>query len=101
MMGLEQLARLVAVYLCCISSSTSPTSVDANHGTNTSSIVRDVEAILRAKLGDYEFLKTIVEAMDYTTGGVMQHSPSSVKLKATSFLEAVLSTTAHLVKCCE
>lgn len=100
-MGLEQLARLVAVYLCCISSSTSPTSMDANHWTNTSSIVRDVEAILCAKLGDYEFLKTIVEAMDYTTGGVMQHSPSSVKLNATSFLEAVLSTTAHLVKCCE
>ncbi|KAL3759711.1 hypothetical protein ACHAWU_010280 [Discostella pseudostelligera] len=100
MMGLEQLARLLAVYLCCISSSTSPTSMDANHGANASSIVRDVEAILRAKLGDVEFLKSIVKEMD-SSEWVGQHSPSSVKKKAASFLEAVLSTTAHLVKCCE
>ena len=99
-MGLEQLARLLAVYLCCISSSTSPTSMDANHGANASSIVRDVEAILRAKLGDVEFLKSIVKEMD-SSELVGQHSPSSVKKKAASFLEAVLSTTAHLVKCCE
>lgn len=95
--GLEQLARLLAVFLCCLSS-TSSSPTDAND-VQSISIVEEVESILRAKLDDNELMKTIVDdIMDSSNG---RHSPSVLKRKAMSFLQAVFSTTSHLVKCCE
>jgi hypothetical protein len=97
MSGLEQLARLLAVFLCCLSS-TSASPPNANE-VQSISIVKDVESILRAKLDDNEFMKMIVDdTMDSAKG---RHCPSVLKRKAMSFLQAVFSSTSHLVKCCE
>lgn len=94
MTGLEQLSRLLAVFLC------SSTSMNENQ-TKSTAIVEDAEATLRVKLDDDEFITSIVNVIGETHGTAGRHSPSSVKRKAKSFLEAILSTTAHLVKCCE
>ena len=99
MLGLEQLSRLLAIFLCFLTS-TSSFSVDEN-GTKSSSAVGDVEATLRAKLDDDEFITSIVNILDSTDGKIGRHAPSSVKRRAKTFLEAVFSTTAHLIKCCE
>ncbi len=99
MLGFEQLSRLLAVFLCCLAT-TSSFSMDEN-GTKSSSAVGDIDATLRAKLDDDEFMTSMVNVLDSTDGRIGRHSPSSVKRKAKTFLEAVFSTAAHIIQCCE
>ena len=91
--GLEQLARLLAVYTSCISSKAS-TNESANLlkdesnnttviNTKSESTVKDSEGRLRAKLDNKELLESI---------------PGSTSARANSFLNAVLCATAHLIE---
>jgi len=90
--GLEQLARLLAVYTSCISSKASMNESanllkDGNNTTVTNtkskSTVKDSEGRLRAKLDNKELLESI---------------PGSTSARANSFFNAVLCATAHLVE---
>jgi len=90
--GLEQLARLLAVYTSCISSKASMNESanllkDGNNttvmNTKSKSTVKDLEGRLRVKLDGKELLESI---------------PNSTSARANSFLNAVLCATAHLIE---
>jgi hypothetical protein len=77
-----------------------------------SSVVRELDIDLRAKLEDDGFMRTIVVERG---GGVgmgdlratekmvqqQHHSMTLARRRAISFLDAMLSATAHLLKCCD
>ena len=91
--GLEQLARLLAVFSSCISTKTSMNESanllkDGNNNTTVMNIkskstVKDLEGRLRIKLDEEELIESI---------------PGSTSARANSFFNAVLSATAHLVE---
>ena len=128
LVGLDQLSRLLAVYACCCASASSSatTATATSSWTVTasttsaaaSSTVRDIEIGLRSKLDDGKLVRRVIvaERTAKVRGGIggggdlrdpdlraQQRQPSAalVKRRAMSFMDAVLSTTAHLVKCCE
>ena len=92
MKGLEQLARLLAVYTCCMY----PTSIATTSGRST---VKELEGRLVAKLNDEEFMARVddMSKVGSSIDSTVEHDSMSLK-KAKSFLEAVLCATAHLVK---
>jgi hypothetical protein len=99
MPGLEQLARLLAVYACCVSAAATP--ADAGHAATGKSgaprrrTVRDLEERLRAGV-----LRTVRAENGH--GARKKEAPQRQgerSSQATSFLEAVLAATAHLVTC--
>ncbi|KAL3776487.1 hypothetical protein ACHAW5_005405 [Stephanodiscus triporus] len=114
LVGLEQLSRLLAVFACCCTSASSTTTAAATStSVNAVSIVRDLEIGLRAKLEDDKLVRTIMAdsiadergggggGADLRTEKRVQRKYHLVKSRAMSFMDAVLSATAHLVKCCE
>ena len=127
LVGLDQLSRLLAVYACCCASASSATTATATSSWNVtasttsvtaSSTVRDLEIGLRSKLDDDKLVRRaiVAERTAKVRGGIggggnlrdpelraQQRQPLTalVKRRAMSFMDAVLSTTAHLVKCCE
>jgi len=106
MMGLEQLARLLSVYSCCISATMTSADFDdalvGNNITPSRTTMKDLEGRLHAKLDDDEIVERIaLEKGDDACAKKHSNDKGEMSVKAKSFLEAVLYATAHLVKCCK
>jgi hypothetical protein len=117
--GMEQLSRLLAVYVsCCCATSSTTTTTTSMLTSSSSYVASDIERDLRTKLDNDEVVRTILlEDQSMKEGNhVVDNSktqagrsppPSSaiiqsIKSRATSFLQLVLCATAHLVGgCCK
>ena len=117
--GMEQLSRLLAVYVsCCCATSSTTTTTTSMLTSSSSYVASDIERDLRTKLDNDEVVRTILlEDQSMKEGNhVVDNSktqtgrsppPSSatiqsIKSRAKSFLQLVLCATAHLVGgCCK
>jgi hypothetical protein len=119
--GMEQLSRLLAVYVsCCCATSSTTTTTTSMMTLSSSSIASDIERDLRTKLDNDQVVRIILlenQSMKEGNHVVIDNSktqaghtpppPSSatidlIKRRAISFLQLILCATAHLVGgCCK
>ena len=89
--GLEQLAQLLAVYSCCISTTTMSVSADELQNTpshiKNKNVVKELEGRLHERI-----------AAEEAGGKYDRDDQHMISSRAKSFLEVVLCATAHLVK---
>jgi len=95
---LEQLSRLLAVYssFCCVSAIQTTMGNMSNTSLSRTS-AKDIERRLFAKIDSEKCWKSIISKNRNNDGLVEKHQASPAKTK--SFLEVVICTTAHLIKC--